>query len=47
MGGAGVGPPICKLGTFYQIPLALTMPISNDFQSNGASGETANLWVLQ
>ena len=34
------------VGTFFQIPLALTMPISNNFQLNGASVETLKLWVL-
>ena len=46
-GGAGAGPPTCKMGTFFHIPLALTMPISNNFQSRRASGETPKLWVLQ
>ena len=40
MGGTGEDPTTCKLGTFFQIPLTLTMPISNNFQLNGASGET-------
>ena len=46
VGETGAGPPTCKMGTFFQIPLALTMPISNNFQLNGASGETLKLWVL-
>ena len=44
VGGAGAGPPM--MGTFFHIPLALTMPISNNFQLNRASGETPKLWVL-
>ena len=47
VGGAGAGPPTLKMGTFFHIPLALTMPISNNFQLNRASGETPKLWVLQ
>ena len=43
VGGAGVGPPTCKMGTFFQIPLALIMPISNNFQLNGASEESLKL----
>ena len=43
VGGARVCPPTCKMGTFFQIPLALTMPISNNFQLNAASGETLRL----
>ena len=39
----GVRGATCKLGTFFQIPLTLTMPISNNFQLNGASGETLKL----
>ena len=35
MGGAGEDPPTCKMGTFFQIPLALTMPIGNNLQLNG------------
>ena len=31
VGGAEAGPPMCKMGTFFHIPLALTMPISNNF----------------
>ena len=38
VGGAGACPPTCKMGTFFHIPLALTMPINNNFQLNGASG---------
>ena len=34
------------LGHMPHIPLALTMPISNNFQSNAPSGETLKLWVL-
>ena len=43
VGGTGAVPPTCKMGTFFQIPLALTMPIGNIFQLNGASGEIAKL----
>ena len=35
----------CKFGTFFQIPLALTIPISNNFQLNETSEETL-IWVL-
>ena len=44
VGGAGL--PTCKMGTFFQIPLALTMPISNNFLFNGASGQSLKLWLL-
>ena len=47
MGGTGEDPPTCKMGTLFQIPLALTMSKSNNFQLNGASGETPELWVLR
>ena len=47
VGGAGTGPPTCEMGTFFHIPLALTMPTSNNFQLNGALGETPKLWALQ
>ena len=47
VGETGEDPPTRKMGTFFQIPLALTMPIGNYFQLNGASGETIKLWVLQ
>ena len=47
MGGSGEDPTTCKLGTFFQIPSTLTMPIGNNFQLNGALGETTKLWVLQ
>ena len=43
VGGAGAGPPTCKMGTFFQIPLPLTTPISNNFQLNGASEESLKL----
>ena len=43
VGGAGACPPTCKMRTFFHIPLALSMTISNKFQLNGASGETLNL----
>ena len=46
MGGTGEDPNTCKLGTFFQIPLTLTMPIGNNFQLNRASGETTKLWVI-
>ena len=46
VGGAGAGPPTCKTRTFFLIPLALTMPIINNFQLNGAPGETFKLWLL-
>ena len=39
VGGAGACPPTCKMRTFFHIPLALSMSISNKFQLNGASGE--------
>ena len=42
-GRLGEDQPTCKMGTFFQIPLALTMPISNNFQLNGASRETPKL----
>ena len=45
VGGAGAGPPTCKMGTFFHIPLALTIPISNNFQSNRALGETPKLCI--
>ena len=39
-GRAGPG-PVVRWGRFFISPsLALTMPISNNFQLNGASGET-------
>ena len=47
MGGTGEDQTTCKLGTFFQIPLAQTMSIGNNFQLNGASGEFTKLWVLQ
>ena len=33
-------------GFFFQIPLVLTMPICNNFQLNGASGETSKLHCM-
>ena len=45
--GAGTGPPTCKMGTFFHIPLALTMAINNNFQLNEALGETPKLLVLR
>ena len=45
-GGVGGGrgePTYCKMGTFFQIPFALIMPISNNFQLNGASGQSLKL----
>ena len=45
--GAGAGPPICKIGIFFQIPFALVMPIGNNFQLNGASEQSLKLWLLQ
>ena len=32
--GTWAGPPTCQMGTFFQIPLALTMPISNNFSQS-------------
>ena len=44
-GRAGPG-PVVRWGRFFISPsLALTMPISNNFQLNRASGETPKLWV--
>ena len=47
MGGAAVCPSIYEMRPFFQIPLTLTMQIGNNFQLNGASGETTKLWALQ
>ena len=32
MGGAGVDPPTCKMGTFFLMSLTLTVPSLNNFQ---------------
>ena len=45
MGGTGQD-PTCKLGRSFQIPLTLNMPIGNNVQLNGASGEITKLWAL-
>ena len=42
-GGARVGQPTCKLGTFFIKTLTLTEPIFNNFQENGFSVETLKL----
>ena len=41
--GAGADPLTFKMGTFFLIPLTLNMPICNNFQLNGALGETLKL----
>ena len=47
VGGAEAGQPTCNMGTFFQIPLTLTMPISNNFKLNGATEQSLKLWLLQ
>ena len=37
VGGTRACPPTCKMGTFFHISLALSMPISNKFQLNPIS----------
>ena len=39
VGGARMGQPACKLGTFFIKTLTLTEPIFNNFQENCFSGE--------
>ena len=41
--GAGAGQPTCKKMTFFIMPLTIPEPIFNNFQENGALGETFKL----
>ena len=45
MGGAGEWSLTCMLRTFLLCPLAVSMRIYNDFEINGASGETFKVFV--
>ena len=42
-GGAMAGQPTGKKRMYFIMSLTLTEPIFNNFQENGASGETLNL----
>ena len=44
VGGTGVNPPSCKMGTFFLGSLALNVPIYRNFQSNGANLWSFKLW---
>ena len=43
MGGAGVDPPTCKMGTFFLMSLTLTEPSLNNFQLNGGKWPSLKL----
>ena len=45
VGGAGACLPSCKTETFFLIPLALTMPIINNFQQMELRGNSQTLTI--